>query len=168
MRSIKTDRLARVSVGTPPAVMVVLATRMLREAFDGPPGPWTYFIDPFPGTGVFGTISAVTAAQASQPAGPHNTTIAGHVQHLAAVIDMSARTLRGLEAFRDRSSSWTLTTVNEPAWSALQLVLRRAYEALVLALSSRRIWDEDTLGVAFGAIAHTAYHLGAMRQRRTD
>src|SRR2546426_685733 len=42
--------------GTPPAVTVSLLTRMLREAFEGPPGPWTYFTDTSPGTGVFGTL----------------------------------------------------------------------------------------------------------------
>ena len=41
---------------TPAAVTVTLLTRMLREAFDGPPGPWTYFTDTSPGTGAFGTI----------------------------------------------------------------------------------------------------------------
>jgi hypothetical protein len=31
----------------------------------------------------------------------------------------------------------------------------------------RSTWDEDAIGTAFGAIAHTAYHLGAIRQRLT-
>ena len=40
--------------GTPPAVTVSLLTRMLVEAFEGPPGPWTYFTDASPGTGKIG------------------------------------------------------------------------------------------------------------------
>src|SRR2546430_6017136 len=70
--------------GTPAAVTVSLLTRMLREAFEGPPGPWTYFTDTSPGTGVFGTIDGLSAADASQEGGPGSTTIAGHVHHLTA------------------------------------------------------------------------------------
>ena len=45
--------------------------------------------------------------------------------------------------------------------------LQRAYERMLVAVSSHTTWGEDALGVAFGAIAHTAYHLGAIRQRLT-
>ena len=51
------------------------------------------------------------------------------------------------------------------AWVALRTTLRRAYESLLVAVSSHRNWNEDAVGTAFGAIAHAAYHLGAMRQR---
>jgi len=81
--------------GTPAAVTVSLLTRMLIEAFEGPPGPWTYFTDASPGTGIFATIRGLSAVQASERRGP------GH----------------------------------------------------------------STLGVALGAIAHAAYHLGAIWQR---
>jgi hypothetical protein len=60
---------------TPAVVTVSLVTRMLREAFEGPPGPWTYFTDTSPGAGVFATINGLTAAQASQAGGPGRTTI---------------------------------------------------------------------------------------------
>src|SRR2546425_2292233 len=69
---------------TPAAVTVTLLTRMLREAFDGPPGPWTYFTDTSPGTGAFGTIGGLSALQASERGGPGRTTIAGHVNHLSS------------------------------------------------------------------------------------
>ena len=91
--------------GTPPAVIVSLLTRMLREAFEGPPGPWTYFTDTAPGTGIFGTISGVSAAEASRQGGPGHTTIAGHVHHLSASVALSTRGLRGESAARDRSES---------------------------------------------------------------
>lgn len=158
---------ARVSGGTPPVVTVNLVTRMLREAFEGPPGPWTYFIDSSPATGVFGTIGVLNAAQASQKAGPHNTTIAGHVHHLSASLALSRQALRGVSKSRDRSLSWTLSNVDDTGWIELRAELRREYESLLVAVLSHTTWDEDALGVAFGAVAHTAYHLGAMRQRLT-
>ncbi len=151
--------------GTAPAVTVGLVTRMLREAFDGAPGPWTYFTDTARGTGVLVTIEGLTAAEASQPGGPSHTTVAGHVHHMSSSISLAARALRGEPTSRDRSHSWTVSVVDEAAWVALRSGLRRAYESLLVAVEMRASWDEDALGVAFGAVAHTAYHLGAVRQR---
>ena len=150
---------------TPAAVIVSLLTRMLREAFEGPPGPWTYFADTTPGTGVFATIGGLTAAQASAVGGPGHTTIAGHIHHLSSSVALSAKELRGESASRDRSRSWTVSTVDEAEWAAVRARLRDEYRRLVVAVETRALWDEDALGVAMGAIAHTAYHLGAIRQR---
>lgn len=151
--------------GTPPAVTVSLVTRMLREAFEGPPGPWTYFTDTSPGTGVFGTISGLSAADASHQGGPGHTTIAGHVYHLTSSVALSTKGLRGESGSRDRSRSWTISTVDETEWAALRARLRAEYDKLLVAVETRALWDEDALGVAMGAVAHTAYHLGAIRQR---
>jgi hypothetical protein len=151
----------------PPVVIATLLTRILREAFEGPPGPWTYFTDTSAAAGVFGTIRVLSAAEASRPAGPGGTTIAGHVNHLSSSLALTTRTVRGGPAERDRSTSWTVTVVDGAQWTDLQARLRRAYEALLVAVETHATWDEDTLGDAVGAIAHTAYHLGAIRQRLT-
>lgn len=150
---------------TPAAVTVGLLRRLLLEAFEGPPGPWTYFTDITPGTGVFATIGALTADQASTPGGPGRSTIAGHVHHVCSSIALSAKGLRGEQASRDRSMSWTVSTVDEAEWATLRARLRDEYRGLVVAVETRTQWDEDSLGVAMGTIAHTAYHLGAIRQR---
>ncbi|PYP44514.1 MAG: hypothetical protein DMD50_14095 [Gemmatimonadetes bacterium] len=150
---------------TPAAVTVSLLTRMLREAFDGPPGPWTYFTDTSPGTGAFGTISSLSAVQASERGGPGRTTIAGHINHLSSSLALSTLGLRGQSTSRDRGRSWTVTTVDDAGWADLQARLRREYQSLLVAVETHAVWDEDALGVAMGAIAHAAYHLGAIRQR---
>ena len=49
----------------PPVVIASLLTRILREAFEGPPGPWTYFTDASAMAGVFGTIGGLSAADAT-------------------------------------------------------------------------------------------------------
>jgi hypothetical protein len=138
---------------------------MLREAFEGPPGPWTYFTDTSPGSGLFATIDGLSAAQASQAGGPGRTTIAAHIQHLSASVALSTRGLRGESPARDRSRSWTVATVDDAEWAALRTRLRDAYQSLLVAMQTRAAWDEDALGTAMGAIAHAAYHLGAVRQR---
>jgi len=142
-----------------------LLLRMLREAFEGPPGPWTYFTDTSPGSGLFGTIDGLSAAQASHVGGPGRTTIAGHIQHLSASIALATRGLRGESPSRDRSRSWTVATVNDAEWAAVRARLRDEYQKLLVAVETHAAWDEDALGTAMGAIAHTAYHLGAVRQR---
>ena len=156
----------------PPAVIAGLLTRVVREAFEGPPGPWTYFTDTSAAAGVFGTISTLSAAAASHPAGPAGSTIAGHVHHLCSSLALTTRAIRGGPAARDRSTSWNVTAVDGGQWIDLQAQLRREYHALLVTIETHAAWDEDTLGDAIGAIAHTAYHLGAMRQRlavqRTD
>src|SRR5256886_16209119 len=79
--------------GTPPAVTVSLLTRMLVEAFEGPRGPWTYFTDASPGTGIFATIGGVSAAPAPQPGGPGHPTLARHIHHVSARLVLSPRAL---------------------------------------------------------------------------
>src|SRR5437879_13118886 len=114
--------------GTPPAVTVSLLTRMLREAFAGPPGPWTYFTDTSPGTGVFGTISGLSAAEASREGGPGRTTIAGHVHHLGSSLALSTLGLRGQSTSRDRGRSWTVARGDATGWAGRQARLRAEHE----------------------------------------
>lgn len=150
---------------TSAAVTPTLLRRVLREAFEGPPGPWSYFTDASPGTGLLGTIRALSPAQASQEGGPGRTTIAGHVRHVAASLALAVGALRGESTSRDRGRTWTVSVVDDGGWAALQASLRDEYEALVVAVETRAEWDEDAVGITVGAIAHAAYHLGAIRQR---
>jgi hypothetical protein len=153
------------SVSAPFGVIADQLTKVLREAFEGPPGPWSYFTDRFPESGVFGTIGGLSAEQASQSAGARQTTIAGHVQHLCFSLALSTRWIRGELTARDRNPGWTLRGVDEAGWKALQATLRREYETLCVTIGTQPTWGEEPLGGAVGAIAHTAYHLGALRQR---
>ena len=152
-------------IGTSPAVTVGLVVRMLREGFEGAPGPWTYFTDTAVGSGFLSTIDALTAAQASHAGGPSGSTIAAHVHHIESSMRLTARELRGETVSHDRSRSWSVVAVDHAAWVALRDALRQAYQDLLVAVGTRTEWDEDAVGTAFGAIAHTAYHLGAIRQR---
>jgi hypothetical protein len=146
-------------------MMMELVTRMLKEAFEGPPGPWTYFTDTNPGTGLLPTLARMSATEASTPGGPSGSTIAGHVQHLVSSTRLSIRGLQGEPGTPDRKQGWSAPQVDEAAWTALRSELRRAYAELLVAVGRCAKWEEDSLGVGFGAIAHTAYHLGAIRQR---
>ena len=138
---------------------------VLREAFAGPPGPWTYFTDNRPGVGMMSTLASISAEEASLPVGPDATTIAGHVNHICASLAVSTGLIVKQSSSRDRTGSWNVTRVNDAEWKRLVLELRQQYERSLQAVQTRQSWDEDGFGAALGAIAHVAYHLGAIRQR---
>lgn len=145
--------------------MGVLFHRVLREAFEGPPGPWSYFTDKDSRAGVFGTLEGLSAADASRRIGAGASTIVGHVHHLAGSLAISTRWIRGELTARDRDQSWTVAELDERGWSAERASLRREYDTILMTIQSQGRWDEDAIGGAVGAIAHVAYHLGAIRQR---
>ncbi|HEV2132166.1 MAG TPA: DinB family protein [Longimicrobiaceae bacterium] len=138
---------------------------VLREGFEGPPQQWSYFTDSGPEAGMFGTIAGLSAAEASQPFGPHGTTIAAHVHHMCFALEVSSAWIQGDRSRRDWSESWRVTTVDEGEWEQLRAKLRRRYAELVRMIETADLSDELTFGGAVGAVAHAAYHLGAIRQK---
>jgi len=145
------------------AALVRQLLAVLGEAIEGPSGPSTYFIDNRPDAALLGALQGVSAAEASRPRA--GTTIAAHVHHLEFGIEVSAAWIEGDQAPRDWNQSWQVTTVDEAAWNQLLQQLRREYGRLRRAVESRAATSEDAFGGAVGAIAHIAYHLGAVRQK---
>jgi hypothetical protein len=138
---------------------------VLREAFEGGQGSWTYFIDNRPNTGMLGTIDALTAAQASQPSGAGDSTVAAHLHHVCFSLEEAAAFIRGDHSPRDWSESWKVRTVDDAAWGALRARVRRGYEAVMQAVEADALMDEVAFGGTIGLVAHMAYHLGAIRQK---
>lgn len=136
---------------------------VLREAFEGSPSSWSYFTDGPPESALFGTLAKLTAAEASQPIG--GTSIAAHVQHTAFGLRVSAAWVRGDRGPNDWKESWAVTTVDDAAWARLQQQLRHDYEALFATIASHGGASVEAFGGAVGAVAHVAYHLGAIRQK---
>jgi len=60
--------------------------------------------------------------------------------------------------------SWLIETVNDAEWEALQGSVQKAYANTLTCLAEEREWSAMQVGMAMGLIAHTAYHLGAIRQ----
>ncbi|MEO7674600.1 MAG: hypothetical protein ABIU09_11055 [Pyrinomonadaceae bacterium] len=65
---------------------------------------------------------------------------------------------------RQWDDSWLIETVNDTEWNALRESVRRSYEGTLRCLAAVDEWTEERLGMAIGMVAHTAYHLGAIRQ----
>lgn len=136
---------------------------VLREAFEGPPEPWSYFTDNRPDAGLFGTLANLSAADASIPSA--GTSIAAHVYHVTFALEAASAWIRGDRTPRKWRESWKVSTVDDAAWSHLLEELRRGYAGLRQAFKSHALSSEEAFGGAVAAIAHTAYHLGAIRQK---
>jgi len=138
---------------------------VLDEAYEGPADPrGTWFTNNALDSGVLGTLRGLSAADASRAPFPGARSIAAHANHLRFSLDVSTRWLRGETPDADWSESWAVETVDEPAWSELREGIERGHRDLRAAVEARGEWDEPRLAGAAGAIAHAAYHLGAVRQ----
>ncbi len=150
----------------PGAVDAVLT--LLKETFEGPSGPSTYFIDNDPKAGVFGALDALSPSDASRSPHPAAPSIAGIAHHLAFHVEMSSAWLKGDRADRDWGKSWSVREVDAKEWDALRRNVRREYETLVRAVREEPVAVGESLPTVVAAVAHAAYHLGAIRQRIAD
>ncbi len=138
---------------------------LLRETFEGPTGPSTYYIDNDPRAALLPAIEALTPAQASAQPWPGAATIAGHVGHIAFHLEMSSAWMRGDRADRDWSQSWTVRAVDAKQWDGVRRDVRAKYDDLVAAIQNEPAARAEALETSIGAATHAAYHLGAIRQR---
>ena len=136
---------------------------LLKETFEGPPPKTSSaFLDQ--GCGLFQTVEGLTAEDASRPARPGGTTVAAHCAHVKFYLDVLHGYMRGSDEQADWKQSWLVRTVNPEEWDSLRREVRAAYDTLSGALRSVEGWGERDIGAGVAVVAHTAYHLGAIRQ----
>lgn len=134
---------------------------LLRESFEGSPeGVASAYLDR--GVGFFSTLRDVSAEAASKEF--TGTTIAAQTEHAKFYLDRLCEFINGRTERVNWEDSWLIETVNDAEWEALQVSVQKAYENLLKCLASVEEWTEDRTGMAIGMVAHTAYHLGAIRQ----
>ena len=136
---------------------------VLAEALEGPKHDWSYFTDSGPESGLFGTLDRLSAADASRVSA--GTSIAAHAYHASFALDVSAAWIRGDRSKHDWPASWSVTTVDEPAWRRVREDLRGRYDRLRRAIEEHAGESDESFGGAVAALAHAAYHLGAIRQK---
>jgi hypothetical protein len=134
---------------------------LLRETFEGSPeGLPSAYLDR--GVGVFATLAGVSGEVASRH--HRGSTIAAHTEHAKFYLDRLCEFIDGRSERVNWEDSWLIETVNDEEWAALQSSVRKAYENTLRCLAEERDWNEPQVGMAMGLVAHTAYHLGAIRQ----
>ncbi len=133
---------------------------LLNESFDDVTG---IYIDG--GTSLFETLTTIDAATASKPLTPHGTSIAGHVEHMRWYFEITEGYINGkeYEGF-DWKETWQVVAVDEAQWTALVESLRSGAARMLEMMRGFDDWDEPKIGGMLAVLAHTAYHLGAIRQ----
>lgn len=69
----------------------------------------------------------------------------------------------GREQHVDWPSSWRPQQVGDQEWEQLKGTVRGEYAALIKTLDNLETWGEQQVGESMAIVAHTAYHLGAIR-----
>lgn len=136
--------------------------RLLDETFDQVHG---YYLDK--NTSLFETLAEITAEEASIPVGGKCATLAAQVKHAAFYLEVYENSVRDPNSpDADWDFIWrTISAVDQTEWRAIQEELRSSYDRVLKRIKADMEWrDEEEIGNALAVIAHTAYHLGEIRQ----
>jgi hypothetical protein len=140
--------------------------KLLVEIFDGPPGDEAYLLNPGD-PGLLRQLDEIDAAAASTRPMPGKTTIAAHVDHVHYGLTLLNRWAAGEPnpwADADWNASWQRGVVTDDQWQALRSGLREQARVWKSHAATHTGWIELTAAGALASAAHTAYHLGAIRQ----
>lgn len=134
---------------------------ILRETFEGSPeGKGSAYLDH--GIGVLPTIDGLSAEQVSREI--NGITIAAHTEHAKFYLDRLTEFMKGRTEKVNWEQSWLIETVNDEEWRALRDAARKSYDNVLRTFAEIETWNQDNIGDAVAIVAHTAYHLGAIRQ----
>jgi hypothetical protein len=152
----------------PAAIVIDSIASLFTEAYEGPrDGSAYWFSDGENGDGVLGTLSSISATEASASpdgSGRAGSTIAAHAEHLRWSLAFSNALARGEQPEADWEQSWKVLTVDTGEWDRLRDALGREYRALLQEIEGRSGLPEFLVTPGIAIVAHAAYHLGAIRQ----
>ena len=134
---------------------------LLTETFESVQGA---YLDQ--GASLLETLDQISAAQASQPMG-NCATIAAHVAHTRYYLQVLEDRMFGRDlSYVDWDEIWrNVSAVDDAQWAAMIADLRETYARLLSHLDAADSWDGiRELSSLLGIIAHSAYHLGEIRQ----
>ncbi len=119
------------------------------------------------GTSMFETLAGISAEEASVPVGGKCATLAAQVKHVSFYLEVIERFMRDSNAPKaDWGEVWrTVSSVTSEEWQSIQDELRTNYQKLRNFLGCVQEWpNAESVGMAMAIIAHSAYHLGEIRQ----
>lgn len=137
--------------------------KMFREAFEGSPNPKeTWFTNNESNSGIFGSLEGLSAEEASVFV--YGTTLAAHANHVRYHMSGTNELFKsGSYPKMDWVKSWSITSVSEQRWKKVREELQSEYRTLMKALNIVE-WNELLANEVLASLAHSAYHLGAIRQ----
>ncbi|AMV19541.1 hypothetical protein VT03_16725 [Planctomyces sp. SH-PL14] len=139
---------------------------LLTEVFDGPPGDEAYILNPGD-PGLLRQLDTIDAKAASSRPMPGSTTVAAHVDHVCYGLSLLNRWIAGEAnpwATADWKESWKRGTVTPEQWASLRTRFRDEAARWKKGVAERTAWDHISAAGSISSVAHTAYHLGAIRQ----
>ncbi|WP_342539924.1 hypothetical protein MHI39_18770 [Heyndrickxia sp. FSL K6-6286] len=137
---------------------------MVKETFKGPPVPvkGSWFTSFEPNSGIFGVIEGMSCDQASISV--QGTTLAAHTDHIRYHMWGTNEIIKnGKQPKMDWEKSWEIHSVDEQQWNRIQVELRNEYVTLLESIDAIE-WNELLANEVLSSLAHSAYHLGAIRQ----
>jgi hypothetical protein len=135
---------------------------LLDEVFETHHGIFLY-----PGTSLFDTLATINATEASLAVGGKCATLAAQVAHVTFYLEVLERYILSQDAGEvDWGEIWRcVQEVTPEEWEAFNRNLRQTYQRVLIMLHGQESWQsETTIGGALAILAHTAYHLGEIRQ----
>lgn len=135
---------------------------LLQETFEKSQG---YYLDA--NTSLFETLKNISAQQASIPVGGKCATLAAQVSHITFYLQSLEGVITGGEFQQvDWGEVWrTVNQVTQTEWESIQSALHLKYEVIQSLVREKSAWNrEEELDSILGIIAHSAYHLGEIRQ----
>jgi len=118
------------------------------------------------GTSLFETLETISAEEASRPVTTKCASIAAQVEHVRFYLQVLGDCIEGKpEEKVDWEESWQKKEVTSEEWEELKSQLRAMYQHVYELMDGVEKWEgEDDIGASFAILAHTAYHLGEIRQ----
>lgn len=119
------------------------------------------------GTSLFETLESISAEDASRGVAERCPTIAAQVEHVRFYLDVLNDVLLRQEIVKvDWREIWqTVREVTPEEWEGQKCRLRESYQQVLATLKSIDGWTgEYDISGALSILAHTAYHLGGIRQ----
>jgi hypothetical protein len=135
---------------------------ILEEVFDEHHG---LFLDQ--GTSLLATLDQTSAEDASAPIAAGTVSIAAHVEHVILYLEVLGGHIAGEEVGEvDWGEIWErVDWVSIKEWEELRDRLRMTYTRLIERLRTTEDWEQnDAVGASIAILAHTACHLGVIRQ----
>ena len=138
---------------------------VLNEILNGSDPKTGWLLNPGD-AGLLRSLDALSAEQASAAPSGGGAPIAAHVDHLRYGLGLLNRWSRGENPFDDADwgASWRLGPVSDSEWAGLRRDLRQAAKEWQRGFGELLDVDPDGWTGAIASAAHTAYHLGAIRQ----
>ncbi len=122
------------------------------------------------GNSLLPTLDSISAEEASRTAAANGATIAAHVEHARLYLDVLGEMMRARTVVKTNwREIWeTVGEVSPEEWEASKERLAESYGRTVETIKNYDSWENEYgIGGALGVLAHTAYHLGAIRQAAT-